>query len=113
MASRPHVKDVEEKKRQRTEWQEGPLTKYSNLIESRIQAAGGTSVVQDPSIADFIIMGVVKGIEKGSCYEFVDPNFFDNYPGIKYVHDAISILFFWGSNPPVCLAFAGLRVMRS
>jgi hypothetical protein len=88
MKSRPHEKDVEEKKRKRLEWQEGPLTKFSNLIESRIQAAGGSSVVEDPSIADFIVMGVVESIKKGSCYEFVDTNFFDRYPGIKYVQNA-------------------------
>lgn len=93
MSSRPHEKDVEEKKRKRLEWQAGPLTKYSKLIESRIQAAGGTSVVKNPSIADYIVMGVVESIKKGSCYEFVDTNFFDSYPGITYVQNAFYSTF--------------------
>ena len=75
---------MEEKKRKRLEWQEGPLTKCANLIESRIQASGGSSVAKAPSVADLILKGIVEGIKSG-FFDYIDTNFFDTYPGILYV----------------------------
>ncbi|KAI2507742.1 glutathione transferase [Fragilaria crotonensis] len=79
----------QEKKRKRLEWQEGPLTKCTNLIESRIQASGGVSVAKAPSVADLMLKGVVDGIKRG-FFDYIDATFFDNYPGILATCDAIA-----------------------
>ena len=81
MTTCPYAKDEEEKKAKRVEWQNGTLTKFSSLIESRIQSAGGRSVVESASIADVILRGIVENVKNG-FFDYVDPNFFSNYPGI-------------------------------
>ena len=83
-ASCPQDSDVEEKKKKRIEWQEGPLVTYFNLIESRIQAAGGKGVVKAASVADLVVKGVAEGIKNG-YFDYVDPKVVDGYPGILYV----------------------------
>jgi prostaglandin-H2 D-isomerase / glutathione transferase len=81
MGSVPRDADEEEKKTKRKEWQEGAFTKFANFIESRIQAAGGTHVVKEPSIADLILKGLVDGFKSG-YFDYIDTDFFDKYPGI-------------------------------
>ena len=63
MSLMPKDADEEEKKKKRKEWQEGALTRFANFIESRIQAAGGTRLVKEPSIADLILSGLVDGFK--------------------------------------------------
>jgi hypothetical protein len=82
MNSCPWGEDGEEKKKKRIEWRDGALTKYSTFIESRIQASGGKSVVSKPSVADFLLMGMVEGVKAG-FFDYIECDFYDKFPGIK------------------------------
>jgi hypothetical protein len=82
MNSYPRGGDGEEKKKKLIDWRDGVLTKYIQFIESRIQAAGGKSVVSKPGVGDFLLMGIVEGV-KGGFFDHVESDFFDKFPGIK------------------------------
>ncbi len=78
----PQDKDVEEKKKNRHEFQLGFMTTCSKLIESRIQKyGGGKGFVSSPSVADLVLLGIVNGVESG-FFDYIDPKFFEAYPAI-------------------------------
>lgn len=79
MSSCPMDADPARKKEKREEWQAGKLTRFTDLLESRI--AGGTSVVKTPSVADLAVAALVDGFQKG-MYDHVDSTFFESYAGI-------------------------------
>ena len=68
-------------KQKRQEWQNTKLKSFFDLIEKRIQAAGGNGVVATPSVADLSIQGLVLGFQKG-FFDHIDTKFVENYPGM-------------------------------
>jgi glutathione S-transferase len=82
MSKCPQDKDAELKKKNRQEFQAGFMTTCAKFLESRIQKyGGGKGFVSSPSVADFVLMGVVQSVKSGS-FDYVDTTFFDAYPGI-------------------------------
>ena len=77
----PRDNDEEVKKKQREQWQASQLTQCANLIESRIQSAGGKSVVSTASVADIAVHWLVLCIRSGFL-DYIDTAFFNGYPGI-------------------------------
>lgn len=75
------MKDPEELKKEREEYQAGQMTKALTLIESRIQECGPFVSGSSPSYADVIIQEFVKFLKTG-FFDHIDPKFFDKFPGV-------------------------------
>jgi hypothetical protein len=76
-------KDIDETKKIREEHQVNFVTAAAKLLENRIQTyGGGKGFVSSVSVADLYLMGVVQLFELAAV-EFIDPKFFDAYPGIQ------------------------------
>ncbi len=81
----PMVKEEDEKKKVREEYQAGYLTTAAKLIEARIQKYGaGKGFAPSPSVADFFLLGVVNFFGLGRI-DYIDTKFFESFPGIMYV----------------------------
>ncbi len=78
----PHDPNEDEKKKKREQYQAGYMTACAKLLEARIQAyGGGAGFCSVPSVADLLLMSVIKTIKMG-LFDYIDTNFFDAYPGI-------------------------------
>lgn len=66
----------------RKEFQANVMPKYAGWVEGIIEKNGGTFVTgNQPSIADLFLMAQIKMWRDGT-FDYIDPNFFDAYPGI-------------------------------
>lgn len=78
----------EEKKTKREEFQKSTMTTYAEYAEKKIQLAGGTSFASTPNVADVMLMTQVASVASGNM-DYIDPKFYDAYPGIKAACTAI------------------------
>lgn len=79
----------EEKKSLREEFQKGPMTKYAAYAEKKIQLAGGKGFASSPSVADVMLMCMIKQVSS-AMWDFIDADFYDAYPGITATCKAIT-----------------------
>jgi glutathione S-transferase len=90
MAQAPKVKDPEELKTAREEFQKGVMTKYATFLEKLIQTnGGGVGFASTPSIADIALKSSVESVRRG-MWDHIDPKFFESYEGIVATVDAIA-----------------------
>jgi prostaglandin-H2 D-isomerase / glutathione transferase len=84
MSRIPKGETPEEKKQAREAYQANEMKMYFGLVESRIQTFGGPTsdtVCGTPSLADITLMVAVRGLQSG-FFDFINVDFFKDYPGI-------------------------------
>jgi prostaglandin-H2 D-isomerase / glutathione transferase len=79
----PFTGTEEEKKASQQEFQKKVMTPYFNLIESRIQKFGRDNTVCGTfTVADLVLLACVDFLKSGRFVEYIDLDFFKDYPGI-------------------------------
>jgi glutathione S-transferase len=80
----PQEREPAARKAAREEFQATVMVQYATRLEGMLAAVVGATegFGATPTIADLVLHGTVKGVERGS-WDYIDANFFDAYPLIQ------------------------------